>query len=74
MRLNDIQDQAQQQDPSQDEYTAQNLQDTRKPEITLQHLNKLKKMRAARDLENLVRRDVLELLYGAPSEEAAPGM
>lgn len=74
MRLNDIQDQAQLQDPAQDEFTAQQLQDTRKPAITLLHLNKLKKMRAARNLENLVRRDVLELLYGAPSEEAPPGM
>lgn len=74
MRLNDIQDQAQLQDPAQDEFTVQRLQDTRKPAITLLHLNKLKKMRAARNLENLVRRDVLELLYGAPSEEAPPGM
>jgi hypothetical protein len=74
MRLNDIQDQAQIQDPAQDEFTAQHLDDTRKPAITLLHLNKLKKMRAARNLENLVRRDVLELLYGAPEEGAAPGM
>jgi hypothetical protein len=61
-------------DPAQDEYTTQQLADTRKPVITLVHLNKLKKMRAARNLENLVRRDVLELLYGVPSEEAPPGM
>jgi hypothetical protein len=74
MRLDDIQDQAQLQDPAQDEFTAQHVHDTRKPEITLMHLNKLKKMRAARNLENLVRRDVLELLYGAPAEESAPGM
>lgn len=74
MRLDDIQDQAQLQDPAQDEFTAQQLHDTRKPAITLLHLNKLKKMRAARNLENLVRRDVLELLYGVPSEEAPPGM
>lgn len=74
MRLDDIQDQAQLQDPAQDEFTAQQLQDTRKPAITLLHLNKLKKMRAARNLENLVRRDVLELLYGVPAEEAPPGM
>lgn len=74
MRLDDIQDQAQLQDPAQDEFTAQHVQDTRKPAITLLHLNKLKKMRAARNLENLVRRDVLELLYGVPAEEAPPGM
>lgn len=74
MRLDDIQDQAQLQDPAQDEFTAQHVHDTRKPAITLLHLNKLKKMRAARNLENLVRRDVLELLYGVPAEEAPPGM
>lgn len=74
MRLNDIQGSAAYQDPQQDLYTQQSLTDTRKPELTLLHLNKLKKMRAAKDLENLVRRDVLALLYGAPSEEAPPGM
>jgi hypothetical protein len=62
--------------PENDQYTQQQLRDTRKPKITLQHLNKLKKMRAARQLENLVRRDVLELLYGAPGEEGGgmPGI
>lgn len=59
---------------SDDRYDQQQLTDTRKPHITLRHLNKLKKMRAARDLENLVRRDTMELLYGVPSEEAPPGM
>lgn len=60
-------------DPAADKFTQAQLSDTRKPAITLQHLNKLKKMRAARNLENLVRRDVLELLYGT-AEEQPPGM
>ena len=58
---------------SDDMYDQQQLDDTRRPKITLRHLNKLKKMRAARDLENLVRRDTLELLYST-AEEAPPGM
>ena len=37
------------------------------------HLNKLKKMRAAKDLENLMRGDFLEIIYGAPSEEQVEG-
>jgi hypothetical protein len=63
-------------DPADDKYTQAQLSDTRKPQLTLQHLNKLKKMRAARQLENLVRRDVLDLMYGQPGEEAGgmPGM
>ena len=54
--------------PEDDRYSQLQLDDTRRPRITLAHLNKLKKMRAARQLENLVRRDVLGLLYGAPEE------
>jgi len=47
--------------------------DSRKPTITLQHLNKLKKMRAAKDLEELMRGDFLEIIYGGTGEEAAGG-
>jgi hypothetical protein len=54
--------------PEDDRYSQLQLDDTRRPRITLAHLNKLKKMRAARQLENLVRRDVLELIYGSPEE------
>jgi len=60
-------------DPAQDEYNQRHLTDTRKPALTLAHLHKLKKMRAARNLENLVRRDVLDMLYGAPDEQAGMG-
>lgn len=74
MRADNIQDDAGYVDPARNNYDQRQLSDTRKPELTLSHLNRLKKMRAARNLENLVRRDVLELLYGVPSEEAPPGM
>jgi hypothetical protein len=61
-------------DPSNDKFSQQHLKDTRKPHLTLAHLNKLKKQRAAKDLENLMRGDVLQLIYGAPAEEAAGGI
>lgn len=47
--------------------------DTRKPRLTLRQLNKLKKMRTAKDLENHMRADSLEIIYGTPAEEAATG-
>jgi len=53
---------------SDDKYEMANLKDTRKPRFTLKHLNKLKKMREAQDLENLIRADFLEIIYGAPPE------
>ena len=49
------------------------LSDTRKPTITLANLNKLKKMRAAKDLENLMKGDFMEIIYGSGDEVAAGG-
>ncbi len=62
--------------PDQDQYTMQNQYDPRRPKITLAHLNQLKRMRSAKKPENLVRRDLLGLLYGTPPPEAGgmPGM
>jgi len=60
-------------DNNQDKVMQRHKKDSRKPTITLFHLNKLKKMRAAKDLENLMRGDFLEIIYGAPSEEQAEG-
>lgn len=57
----------------QDIVMKRNEHDSRKPTITLMSLNKLKKMRAAKDLENLMRADFLEIIYGSASEEAQPG-
>ena len=60
-------------DQDQDKIMQRDAKDSRKPTITLFHLNRLKKMRAAKDLENLMRGDFLEIIYGAPSEEQAEG-
>ena len=62
------------QDVGQDKFTQAKLSDTRKPRMTLRNLNKLKKMRAAQDLENHMRMDTLEIIYGTPEEEAAGGL
>jgi len=57
-------------DPAQDKFTQRKMSDSRKPKITLAHLNRLKKMRAAKDLETLMRQDLMQLMYSAPTEEA----
>lgn len=55
-------------DPKQDGFDRAHLHDTRRVRLTLVHLNKLKKMRAAKDLEDLVHADQLEMQYAPPPE------
>lgn len=57
-----------------DKFDQQKLSDTRKPRFTLRHLNKLKKMRSAEDLEKMMRMDTLEIIYGAQEEAAVGGL
>lgn len=62
-------------DPAEDNVTQRKLNDTRKPKLTLKHLNKLKKMRALRMLEKLKREDLLDIMYGdPPGEQGGMGM
>lgn len=56
-----------------DDFGQAKVANTRKPRLTIRHLNKLKKMRAAQDLENHMRADTLEIIYGAPAEEMPMG-
>jgi hypothetical protein len=57
-------------DPAEDKFNKRELNDTRKPTLTLKHLNKLKKMRALRTLEKLKREDLLAIMYGQPEEDS----
>ena len=57
--------------PQDDKFTPAHLHDTRRARLTLFQLNKLKKMRAAKDLEDLVHADHLEI-QDAPMEEGPP--
>jgi hypothetical protein len=59
--------------PQDDKFTPAHLHDTRRARLTLFQLNKLKKMRAAKALEDLVHADHLEIQY-APQEEAGSGL
>jgi hypothetical protein len=56
--------------PSDDQFNILTIKNTRSPHLTLRHLNRLKKMRAAKELENLIRADTLELMYSVPDESA----
>lgn len=60
-------------DPAEDRFNRRELSDTRKPIITLRHLNRLKKMRALKKLEQLQREDILGIMYGIPEEPSGPG-
>ena len=62
------------QDVGRDVQQQAHFHDTRKPRMTLKNLNRLKKMRAAQDLENHMRMDTLEIIYGAPEEGAGGGL
>lgn len=55
-------------DSQQDKFDQAHIHDTRRVRLTLVHLNKLKKMRAAKDLEDLVHADQLEIQYAPPAE------
>lgn len=59
--------------PEDDELGKYYRAQKRKPVITLKMLNKLKKIRASRELEFSKKTDVVELMYGQPEEEDSGG-
>jgi len=62
-------------DPAADKVNQRQRDNTRKVELTLRDLNRLKKMRAQRRLESLKRQDLLGIMYGIPEEgEGGGGM
>lgn len=60
-------------DNDDDKIMQRQMYNSRKPRITLRILNKLKTMRAAKDLENLIRADFMQTLYGAADEQQPGG-
>lgn len=60
--------------PANDKVSQSQMHDTRKPRLTLVHLVKLRNMRIQKQLENLQKKDFLELIYGAPTEQTGPGL
>jgi len=56
------------QDPTEDEHVQQHGEDGKKPVITLRHINKLKRMKAAERKEHDSRKKLLNLMYAIPTE------
>lgn len=77
MRLNEFSDQGNfGYDPVNDRLSRAELDDTRKPRLTLRHINKLRKMREAKKLDLKDERQLYQTMYGippaAPEEEFDP--
>lgn len=53
-------------DPANNEFAQAEKMDTRRPRLTLQHLNKLRKMREIRKLEIEERKDLYKKIYQRP--------
>ena len=60
-------------DPTSDEMGIRKMGDTRKPVLSLRKINRLKKMRALRQLDDLKRQDLLAIMYATPDEQAGGG-
>jgi hypothetical protein len=60
-------------DPQQDTFTQRSPHDNRKPTLTLRRLNRLKKIRATKKLEQLKREDLLTVMYGQGGGEEEGG-
>jgi hypothetical protein len=54
-------------DPSKDSFSRQELDDTRKPKLTLKQINRLKKIRSTKNLEMAKKQELLGIMYGQGS-------
>lgn len=57
-------------DPSEDIGNRREYADTRKPKLTLRHINKLRKMREAKKLDMVEREKFWAVMYGNPPAAA----
>ena len=53
-------------DPADNDFAQSKKMDTRRPRLTLQHLNKLRKMREVRKLEMEERRELIKKYINVP--------
>lgn len=65
----DMSDTSTRYDPEDDNINRFNLMDTRKNKLMLKDVNKLKKMRNVRKIENLNRKKILGTMYKTPVED-----
>lgn len=71
MKLNELENRDMQAgfyDPAQDQLNIRKPTDTRKPKLLLKDLNRLKKIRAMRKLEDLKRQELFGVMYDAGEE------
>jgi hypothetical protein len=59
-------------DPADDELGKAKMDDTRRPRLTMLHLQKLRKARDAEKYETAQHLDFLPAMYAPPPEEAGP--
>lgn len=55
--------------PAEDKVEKKNLSDTRKPKLTLKMINRLKKIRATKDLEMAKKEQFLGVMYGQSADD-----
>lgn len=58
---------------NRDKIDGRDIGDTRKQELTLRKLNKLKKTRALKSLDQMKRQDLLGVMYGDPEGDSGGG-
>jgi hypothetical protein len=58
--------------PEDDKQNQAELNDTRRPRLTLRHLNKLRKIQELKKLEMLAHKDFVKTMYGTPPEGEEP--
>ena len=56
-------------EPELDDYSVAELEDTRRPRLTLRHLNKLRKVRELRKMEQATHKEFVKTMYGSSDEE-----
>ena len=56
-------------DATLDEYTVADIDETRRPRLTLKHLNRLRKMRELKKVEMEQRENFYNIIYGRPTEK-----